>query len=169
LLSTTASSSSSSSSSSTASSSSSSLTITITSLFLALLCPISVVILSLYLKLNIATKIIVAVVRTIVQLLLAGYLLLGFIFDLSNPIAVVLYLVMMAFIAAIEVTSRTSRVYANQFRDAFISVCASGGLIGAFGSIIVFNPSPWYEPHIVVPTGYFKTKQYLKTIFKKCH
>ena len=91
--------------------------------------------------------------RTIVQLLLAGYLLLGFIFDLSNPIAVVSYLVMMAFIATIEVTSRTSRVYANQFRDAFISVCASGGLIGAFGSIIVFNPSPWYKPNIVVPTG----------------
>jgi len=140
-------------SSTSSTSSSSSSTITITSLFLALLCPIFVVILSLYLKLNIATKIIVAVVRTIVQLLLAGYLLLGFIFDLSNPIAVVSYLVMMAFIATIEVTSRTSRVYANQFRDAFISVCASGGLIGAFGSIIVFNPSPWYKPNIVVPTG----------------
>lgn len=42
------------------------------SLLLALLCPISVVFLSLHLKLNIAQKIIISVTRTIVQLLFAG-------------------------------------------------------------------------------------------------
>jgi putative ABC transport system permease protein len=123
------------------------------SLFLALLCPILVVVLSLHLQLNIAHKIIVSVIRTVVQLLLAGYLLLGFIFDIKNQFVVLCYLLMMIFIATIEVTSRTTRYYENQFRDAFISVFVGGGFVGLFGSVMVFHANPWWEPHIVVPTA----------------
>ena len=124
----------------------------IVSLLLALLCPISVIFLSLYLKLDIAQKITISVTRTIVQLLFAGYLLLGFIFDLRNPFVVLLYLLVMAIIAANEVISRQTRIYEKQFQDAFTGVICGGLFIGLFGSVVVFHPNPFWEPHIIIPT-----------------
>ena len=119
-------------------------------LFLALLCPLSIVWLSYYLKLNIETKILVSVARTIIQLLLAGYVLLGFIFSMRNPIYVIAYLLLMVGIASIEVTSRQARTYVGHFMDSCISVFVGGAIVGAYGSIIVFHPSPWWEPHVMV-------------------
>lgn len=120
------------------------------SLFLALLCPLSVVGLSYYLKLNIIRKILVSVSRTIIQLLLAGYVLLGFIFSMRSPVYVIGYLLLMVAIASIEVTSRQVRTYVGHYRDSFISVVMGGAFVGAYGSIIVFNPTPWWEPHVMV-------------------
>ena len=138
-------------SSSSSSSSSAAAELPIQSLLLALLCPLSVMILSLYLKLNIAQKILISVTRTIVQLLFAGYLLLGFIFELRNPYIVLLYLLLMAIIASNEVITRQSKVYESQFQDAFSGVLCGGLFIGVIGTIIVFNPNPYWEPHILIP------------------
>lgn len=74
-------------------------------MFLALLCPLSVVGVSHYLQLGIGMKIVTSLIRTITQLLLAGYVLLGFIFHLQSPFAVGAYLLMMCLIAALEVSS----------------------------------------------------------------
>lgn len=124
-------------------------------LFLALLCPISIVFLSWHLNLEISRKILISVSRTIIQLLLAGYILLSFIFSMNSPILVIMYLSMMMLIAAVEATSRQIRTYPGHFLDSLCAVVLGGGLVGAFGAVVVFNPDPWWEPHVMV-----RRKQY---------
>ena len=117
-------------------------------LTLALLCPLFVVLFSAYYSLNLERQLVVSVIRTIVQLLLAGYILLGFIFSIKSPIAVIAYLVCMGLIASLEVTSRQVRTYNGHFTDSMLAVLAGGGVIGAYGSIVIFNPDPWWNPHV---------------------
>lgn len=119
-------------------------------LFLALLCPISIVFLSWHLKLEISRKIIISVIRTIVQLLLAGYVLLSFIFSMNSPVLVIAYLTIMMLIAAVEATSRQARTYPGHFMDSLVAVMLGGGVVGAFGAIVIFNPDPWWQPKIMV-------------------
>lgn len=121
-------------------------------LALALLCPLTVLAFSYKLGLNIERKIVISVTRTIVQLLLAGYVLLSFVFSLHSPFAVAAYLLMMSLIASLEVTSRQVRSYHGHFMDSLKAVLLGGGVIGAFGGVVVFHPSPWWNPHIIVPT-----------------
>lgn len=124
--------------------------ISIWRLFLALLCPISIVFLSWHLNLDISRKIVISVLRTIVQLLLAGYVLLSFIFSMNSPVYVLLYLLLMMLIAAVEATSRQIRTYQGHFLDSLIAVFLGGGVIGAFGAIVVFSPDPWWQPNVMV-------------------
>jgi hypothetical protein len=118
----------------------------------ALLCPILVIFVSYHLKLQIGRQIIISVARTIVQLLLAGFLLLGFIFSLHSPFAVFAYLLLMGLIAALEVTSRQTRTYKGHYLDSLLTVLAGGAGVGIFGTVCVFRPTPWWDPHVMVPT-----------------
>lgn len=120
---------------------------------LSLLCPILVTIISRKLRLNIERKILIACLRTILQLLLTGYVLLGFIFTINNPFLVFTYLLCMGLIASLEVVSRQVFTYDMHFRDSLLAVVMGGGLIGAYGSIVVFHPSPWWDPKVMVPTA----------------
>jgi putative ABC transport system permease protein len=128
-------------------------TISVWRLFLALLCPISIVFLSWHLNLQISRKIVLSVSRTIIQLLLAGYVLLSFIFSMNSPVIILIYICMMMLIAALEATSRQIRTYPGHFYDSLCAVFLGGGCVGAFGAVVVFNPSPWWEPHVFVPTA----------------
>ena len=122
-------------------------------LFFSLCVPLVVVVFSYKLKLQLEQKLLIATIRSIVQLFLAGYVLLGFIFASKSLVMVLLYLSMMISIAAVELTSRQVRTYDGHFRDSLTCICMSGGVIGIIGSIVVFNPVPWYEPSIFVPTA----------------
>lgn len=121
-------------------------------LLMALLCPLSVALVSYGLNLQLERKILIAVSRCCLQLFLAGYVLLGFIFSIRNPFAVLLYLFLMTLIAALEATSRTSKSYSGHFTDALLSVLTAGGIFGITCSVLVFAPNPWWEPQILVPT-----------------
>ena len=92
----------------------------------------------------------VSVSRTIIQLLLAGYVLLSFIFSMNSPVYVLMYLTIMMLIAAVEATSRQVRTYPGHFYDSLWAVVLGGGVIGAFGAIVIFNPDPWWNPHVMV-------------------
>jgi putative ABC transport system permease protein len=133
------------------------------------------------LKLNIERKILIAISRTIIQLLLAGYVLLSFIFSMSSPFWVFLYLVGQVSLASLEASSRTDYTYIGHFKDSAIvsviiiylyiliinltiyyfyyliifyqAVVAGGAIMGLFGAIIIYDPSPWFNPHIVIPTA----------------
>ena len=121
-------------------------------LFLALCAPMAMIVLSVYLKLDIASKIIISITRTIVQLLFAGFVLLGFIFSITSPFLVVAYLFVMSMIAAQEVTTRQSRTYKGQYFDSLLAVLM-GGLVSCYGALVVFKPNPWYNPHVLIPTA----------------
>lgn len=127
--------------------------ISIWRLLLALIPPLAVSVISYQLNLQIARKILISIIRTIVQLLLAGYVLLSFIFDMRSPFIVMGYLVLMIFIAALEATARQVRTYPGHFWHSTVAILASGGVMGLYGSVIVYHPSPWWEPHVVVPTA----------------
>ena len=83
-------------------------------LFLAALCPLSVILLSFKYKLGIEKMVIIASSRAAFQLFFAGYVLLGFIFSINSPILVFGYILVMAFIAAVEVTARQLRTYSGE-------------------------------------------------------
>ena len=122
-------------------------------LLLALVCPVAVIFLSRKVNLGIEKMIVMAILRSTGQLMFAGYILLAFIFEINSPFVVVLYLSAMIFIAAIEVTARQVRTYSGHLRDAILAVFVGGGLIGAYGSIVVFRPSPWWQPKVLIPTA----------------
>jgi putative ABC transport system permease protein len=119
----------------------------------ALFCPMAIALLTYMLKLNIAKTIAICIFRTISQLLLAGFVLLGFIFSMKSPIYVVLYLCLMMFIAALEATSRQKYTYAGHYMDSLFAIFLGGGGIGLYGAIVVFGNSPWWDPRILVPTA----------------
>lgn len=124
-----------------------------TRLILAFFCPLLVSFFSYKLKLNIERKILIAISRTIIQLLLAGYVLLSFIFSMSSPFGVFLYLIGQISLASLEASSRTDFTYIGHFKDSVIAVCLGGGMMGLFGAIAIYDPSPWFNPHIVIPTA----------------
>ena len=102
----------------------------------ALLLPLSVAVFAYYMKLNIVDKILVSLCRTIVQLLLAGYVLLSFIFSMKSALLVIAYLFLMTVIAAVEATYRQVRTYPGHFYDLLLCIIL---LLGG-------NHTLWYQP-----------------------
>ena len=127
--------------------------LSLTELCLALVGPLCVLWISYKLNLRISKRIVITLLRTIVQLLLAGYVLLAFIFSMHSAVYVLGYLFLMVVISSFEVISRQVRTYKGYLRDSFISVLIGGGGIGLYGSVLVFHTSPWWQPHIMVPTA----------------
>ena len=119
-------------------------------IILALLAPFAVLLLSIHLKLGIASTIFVTVLRTIVQLLLLACVFLSIIFGFKSPFLVVAYLIFISFIAAYEVMNRQTRTYSGHYFDSLCAVLMGGGLVGVYGTIVVYNPSPWWYPQIMV-------------------
>ena len=115
--------------------------------------PFLIVCVSAWFTLGIEYQLLKGIVRSATQLFLAGFVLLSFIFSQNSPLVTFGYLSMMALIASVEVTARQIRTYSSHFRDAFITIVFSGGLVGLYGSLIVFVPEPWYNSKIVVPTA----------------
>ena len=56
----------------------------------------------------------------------------------------------MMLIAAVEATSRQARTYPGHFLDSLAAVILGGGVVGAFGAVVIFNPDPWWKPSIMV-------------------
>jgi ABC-type iron transport system FetAB permease component len=69
---------------------------------------------------------------------------------MNSPALVIAYLVIMMLIAAVEATSRQIRTYPGHFLDSLAAVILGGGVVGAFGAIVIFNPNPWWKPSIMV-------------------
>ena len=127
--------------------------LTLIEILLAAAGPATVVCISYYLTLGLEFQLFKGMVRSATQLFMAGFVLLSFIFSQDSLIFTFGYLSMMALIACVEVTARQTRTYDKHFQDAFLTIILSGGLVGLYGSLIVFRPEPWYNPKIVVPTA----------------
>ena len=116
--------------------------LSLSQLALALLAPALILLLSIYLKLEFATKIGISVTRSGIQLLFAGCILLSYIFAIKSSILVVGYLFAMALIASFEVISRRTLFYDYQYIDSLVAIILGGGVVGAYSTIVVFNPHP---------------------------
>jgi putative ABC transport system permease protein len=138
---------------STSSSSSSAKPIPGWRLFLSAMGPLVLLALSYYLVLGMEKKIILALVRSSIQLMFLGYILLGFIFSFTSPVVVFVYLIMMILIAALEATGRQVRTYDGHYITSLTSCFLGGGITGIYASLVVFHPTPWWSAKVMIPTA----------------
>ena len=106
---------------------------------------------SLGLRLGMGRTLLVASVRTVVQLLLVG-MVLRWVFD-DRPWFVVLgLLVVMTVVAGVTAVQRNQRHYPGIWTDTMISVWASSWLITSFALLVVIRDmQPWYQPQYAIP------------------
>lgn len=106
--------------------------------------------LSLWLKLGLERRLMVATVRSVVQLLLLGLVLMP-IFEAHNLWFVLALCAVMLVLASRAAVARTSYRYRGVLTSSFVAVVAGAVpavLLGAFGSLGV---EPWWEPQYLIP------------------
>ncbi|MDE1164672.1 MAG: iron export ABC transporter permease subunit FetB [Pseudomonas sp.] len=107
-------------------------------------------VLSLLLKLGLGRQLLVASVRTVVQLLAIGYVL-GWIFRYPYWYVVVPVMCLMTLIAGLSASARGQRTYAGQRTDSIVSIWLGTWLVAAVGLLAVIGVHPWYEPQYAIP------------------
>lgn len=101
-------------------------------------------IISVWLKLNMEKQLLLASVRTIVQLLLVG-LILEWIFELSWWPSILLLMFMMTLIASITAVQRSQRRFPGIWFNGTVAVFTSSWLISGFALTVVIPPQSWSE------------------------
>lgn len=106
--------------------------------------------LSAWQRLGLEWNLLVATVRTIVQLLVVGYLL-AIVFALRNPWAVLAIVTAMTGIATVVARNRISRKVPNLVPIVGGSILLSTAFTLAYVNLLVLRLEPWYEPQYLVP------------------
>jgi putative ABC transport system permease protein len=107
--------------------------------------------LSLVLRLGLERSLLIASLRTVVQLLLVG-LILRWVFDLEQWVAVVALLIVMTLVAGMTAVQRAERRYAGIWFDTLVSIWASSWLATAYVLFVVIRDmETWYQPQYSIP------------------
>jgi putative ABC transport system permease protein len=106
--------------------------------------------LSAWQQLGLEWNLAVATGRTIVQLLVVGYLL-ALVFALRNPWAVLALIATMTVIAALVARNRISRKIPRLLVLVGGSIAVSTAITLTYVNLLVLRLSPWYEPQYLVP------------------
>jgi len=108
--------------------------------------------LSLVLKLGLAGQIIVAAIRTVVQLLLIG-LLLKLLFTQVDLLFISILSIIMLLIAGREVMARQQRRFGGWWGYGLgtMSMFISSFALTVYALIIVIGTEPWYTPQYAIP------------------
>jgi len=105
---------------------------------------------SMRLRLGLGRRLLLAALRSVVQLSLLG-LLLKWIFAVEGPWAVLALMVAMALIAGIEAVRRTTRRIRGIYPASIGVVLVTSMAITYYGLAIVIGTDPWYTPRYAVP------------------
>lgn len=105
---------------------------------------------SVVLALGLGRQLALAAVRTVVQLLLVGYVL-GWVFSVDRWYVVLALMALMTIIAGFAGAARGTHAYAGQRIDSLVSIWISAWLIAAVGLFAVMRIHPWYEPQYAIP------------------
>ncbi len=105
---------------------------------------------SLGLRLGLERRLALASVRTVVQLLLVGYVL-KWVFDHSSPLALFLAMALMLIAASRAAVARPSRTFSGATGRAFGSLVLCGLATTFTVTELVVGVAPWYEPRYVIP------------------
>lgn len=104
---------------------------------------------SFWLKLKVERSLLIASVRTIIQLLTVAHIL-QWIFEGSNPFVVIITMIIMTTIAGISSVGRVKHhypgIYFNNILAVFISVWPI-----TFIGLLIISPTPWYLPQYTLP------------------
>lgn len=101
-------------------------------------------------KLGLGKSLLMATVRTIVQLSLIGFVL-KWIFQTAHIGLVFLMVMLMVVIAAHAASSRSSWKYIGMFLDTFMVIVLPSWLIVSVGLGWILQISPWYSPQYLIP------------------
>ena len=105
---------------------------------------------SFVLRLGLERQLAVAAVRTVVQLLLVGYVL-NWVFGLDNPWAVGGLALIMVAAASRAAVQRPRHTFTGITGRAFLSLAASGLLTTLMVTTVIIKVEPWYRPQYVIP------------------
>ncbi len=105
---------------------------------------------SVAMRLGLGRRLIIATVRTVVQLVLIGYTL-QWIFGLDSAPLVMLWLALMIVAAGRAAVMRPSRWYRGVLGHAWLTLFASATLTTFTVTGAIVGVEPWYEPQYVIP------------------
>lgn len=105
---------------------------------------------SMRLQLGLGRRLLLASLRSVVQLSLLG-LLLAWVFSVQGPWAVLPLMVLMALIAGFEAVKRTTRRVPGIYGVSIGVVLATSMAITFYGLVAVIGIEPWYAPRYAVP------------------
>jgi len=105
---------------------------------------------SMVLQLRLERRLAIAAFRTVVQLLLIGYVL-RWVFDIYNPLALVPIIVLMTIAASREAVRRPSRTYRNAAWHAFATLVLCSLLTTFTVTGVIIREQSWYRAQYVIP------------------
>jgi len=107
-------------------------------------------IISFSLRLGLERRLGLAALRTVVQLLLVGYIL-TWVFGIDNPCAVGGIATLMIVAASRAAVQRPSRTFSGVTWRAFGSLFLSGMVTTVTVTAVIVRVDPWYKPQYVIP------------------
>ena len=106
--------------------------------------------LSVALGLRLERRLLIAAVRTVVQLLLVGQVL-AWVFRSRHWYVALAMMTLMTVIAGLAASRRGERAYRGMRADGMASIWISSWLVTAFGLFVIIRIRPWYEPQYAIP------------------
>ena len=107
-------------------------------------------IISLIMRLKIERRLVIAAFRSIVQLLLVGYVL-RWVFGLESLYALLPVFAFMIFTASHTAVRRPTRAFPGISWGATITLIASGLITTVTATRFIVGVHPWYEPQYMIP------------------
>lgn len=105
---------------------------------------------SLALQLGLEQRLAVASIRTVVQLLLVGYVL-QWIFTVNQWPVVLAMMLLMTLIAGIAAVRRVESRYPGLPLDSIVSIATSSWIVTGIALAGIVQPEPWYRPQYAIP------------------
>ena len=107
---------------------------------------------SMAMSLGLARQLVIAALRTTVQLLAVG-LILRWLFDSASPAWLLLVSVVMLAVAGREVVARQQRAYSGWwgYGAGVVSMFISSFMVTLFALVVIIGYQPWYSPQYAIP------------------
>ncbi len=106
--------------------------------------------LSVALKLGLEKTIAIASLRTVVQLLLIGFIL-EWLFSLNSFLALIPVVFVMVAVATSESVKRSSRYFKGIHRQSFLSLFIVGLTVVYVVTAVIVKVEPWWKPQYLIP------------------
>lgn len=106
--------------------------------------------LSAWEQLGLELSLALAAARTILQLLVLGYLL-AFVFAFDNPWAVIIVLAIILTLAAVVARNQISKKYPTLLPLVWVSILVSTVLTLSYTNLLIIQPQKWYEAQYLIP------------------
>ncbi len=106
--------------------------------------------LSAWQKLGLEWQLLIATVRTIVQLTLVGYILV-IVFSTKQPWLVIAILTVMLTVASLVARNRISKKIPRLLPLVFVSILTSTTLSISYTNLLIIKSENWYEPQYLIP------------------